>query len=144
MSYKRVTVQQKQNIIKRANNCCEYCQSQAQFATQSFSIDHIIPLSKGGKTTLVNLAFACQGCNNHKYNRTEALDPASKKMVPLYNPRQQKWYDHFGWNDDFTLIIGITPTGRATVGALNLNRESVMNLRQLLCGMGEQPPVVNR
>lgn len=140
MSYKRVTVQQKRNIIKRANGCCEYCRSQSHFATQSFSIDHIVPLSKGGKSTLDNLAFACQGCNNHKYNKTEVIDPVSKNAVPLYNPRLQRWYDHFGWNDDFTLIIGTTPTGRATVEALKLNREYLINLRRVLYNLREHPP----
>ncbi|MDX2285233.1 MAG: HNH endonuclease [Bacteroidia bacterium] len=39
--------------------CCEYCKSQAAFATYSFSIEHIIPLSKGGTHDLSNLALAC-------------------------------------------------------------------------------------
>ena len=141
MPSKKITVQQKHVIIKRANECCEYCRSQARFATQSFSIDHIVPHSKGGKNTSDNFAFACQGCNNHKYNKTDAIDPVSKKAVSLYNPRQQKWYDHFGWNDDFTVIIGTTPTGRATVETLKLNREPLINLRRALYKLGEHPPV---
>ena len=124
----KVTAQQKRATIKRANGCCEYCLSQARFAIQPFSVEHIVPLSKGGESTSKNLALACQGCNNHKYSKTEASDPISKKMVSLYNPRAHKWHSHFSWNDDFTLIIGITPTGRATVEALKLNRENIVNL----------------
>lgn len=49
---------------------------QVRFAIQPFSIEHIIPKSQGGETTLDNLAFSCQGCNNHKYNKIEGYDRA--------------------------------------------------------------------
>ena len=140
MPKRHVTAQQKQAVVERAQGCCEYCRSQARFATQPFSVEHSKPRSQGGKTTLDNLALACQGCNNHKYTKTEGRDPVSGDIVPLYHPRQQRWYDHFTWNDDFTLIIGLTPTGRATVEALQLNREGIINLRRILYAMGEHPP----
>ena len=38
----------KNKVVERAQGSCEYCRSQARFATQSFSIEHIIPQSKGG------------------------------------------------------------------------------------------------
>ena len=60
-----ISVKLKKTVVERARSCCEYCLSQAQFAVQSFSIEHIEPRSKGGKTTSENLALACQGCNNH-------------------------------------------------------------------------------
>lgn len=141
MPESRVTAQQKKAVAERANGCCEYCKSQVRFAIQPFSIEHIIPRSLGGETALDNLAFSCQGCNNHKYNKTEERDPVSGDTVPLYHPRQQRWSDHFAWNNDFTLIIGLTPTGRSTVETLQLNREGVVNLRRVLYAMGEHPPV---
>ena len=45
MPEKRVTAEQKQAVLERAHGCCEYCKSQARFATQSFSIEHITLLS---------------------------------------------------------------------------------------------------
>jgi hypothetical protein len=141
MSDKRVTVRQKEIVAKRAYYCCEYCRSQVDFATQSFSVEHIIPRSQDGRTILSNLAFACQGCNNHKYTKTEGYDPVSGKTVPLYHPRLQKWRDHFCWNDDFTLILGITPTGRATIKTVHLNRTGVRNLRRVLHETGKHPPM---
>ena len=60
MSEKFITAQQKRAVVKRANGCCEYCRSQARFAMQSFSVEHIVPLSKSGKSGLENLALACQ------------------------------------------------------------------------------------
>ena len=141
MSESRVTSAQKKVVAERAFNCCEYCKSQARFAIQSFSIEHIIPISKSGETALDNLALACQGCNNHKYNKTEGRDRVSGEIVQLYHARQQRWSDHFAWNDDFTLIIGLTPIGRVTVEELQLNREGVVNLRRVLYAMGEHPAI---
>ncbi|MDI9639830.1 HNH endonuclease signature motif containing protein [Geitlerinema splendidum] len=141
MPESRVTAQQKKAVAERANGCCEYCRSQVRFAIQPFAIEHIIPRSAGGETVLDNLALSCQGCNNHKYNKIEERDPVSGDTVPLYHPRKQRWNNHFAWNNDFTLIIGLTPTGRSTVEALQLNREGVVNLRRVLYAMGEHPPV---
>jgi 5-methylcytosine-specific restriction endonuclease McrA len=86
-----ITISLKKTIVERANGCCEYCRSQERFATQSFSVEHICPQGRGGKTTLDNLALACQGCNNHKYTKTEAYDPETGEVVPLFHPRQQQF-----------------------------------------------------
>ena len=72
----------------------------------------------------------------------EARDPASGRLVPLYHPRRDRWDERFAWSDDVTLIIGLTPTGRATVDALLLNRDGVVNLRRLLYMHGEHPPTL--
>ncbi|MBI5714537.1 MAG: HNH endonuclease [Chloroflexi bacterium] len=136
----RVSTQLKKEVVERAKDCCEYCRSQASFATQSFSVEHILPKSKRGKDQLDNLALACQGCNNHKYNKTEGRDPITDDTVSLYHPRNQPWQDHFTWNDDFTLIIGLTSIGRATIETLQLNRAELINLRRVLYTMGEHPP----
>ncbi len=144
MAEERVTRQLKKAVSERAQGCCEYCQSQSRFAMQPFSIEHIVPRSQGGETTLKNLALACQGCNNHKYNKTKGRDPLNGQVVPLYNPRQQRWSDHFVWNNDCSLVIGLSPTGRATVEVLQLNREGVVNLRRILYVMREHPPTESR
>ena len=141
MARRHVTAQERQIIVERAKGCCEYCRSRADFATQSFSVEHVIPISKNGETALQNLALACPGCNAHKYNRTEYTDPVDGMLVPLYNPRKQRWQDHFRWNEDFTRIVALTPIGRATVNALKMNRPGVMNMRQALFSIGLHPPV---
>ncbi|MDF5717692.1 MAG: HNH endonuclease signature motif containing protein [Rhizonema sp. NSF051] len=46
-------------MVARAKGCCEYCYSQVKFATQSFSVEHIVPRYKGGETSLENLALSC-------------------------------------------------------------------------------------
>jgi hypothetical protein len=127
-------------VRSRARGCCEYCRSQERFATGSFSIEHIAPLSAGGLDDLENLALACQGCNNHKYIKTDGVDPVTGAAVALFHPRLQRWRDHFIWSHDFTLLLGLTPTGRATIDALRLNREGLVNLRRALFKTGEHPP----
>src|SRR5215470_13745316 len=129
----RLTVEQ------RAKGRCEYCQSPAKYSTQRFSLEHIIPRSQGGAMSLDNLALACQGCNNHKYNKVQSSDPVTNQPVELFHPRTQRWQDHFTWDARFGLIIGLTATGRATVEALQLNRPELINLRKLLYAAGEHP-----
>jgi predicted HTH domain antitoxin len=113
-----VTVTEKQIIADRAQGRCEYCQSRADFATQSFSVEHIIPVSLNGETELENLALACPGCNAHKYNKIRSPDPADGKIVPLYNPRTQQWQEHFRWNHDFSLVV----VGAYTDKEINLGK----------------------
>ena len=59
--------------------------------------------SRGGTTSLENLAYACSGCNGHKHNKAVALDPLDNTEVPLYYPRKQQWADHFGWDVSYRM-----------------------------------------
>lgn len=131
----------RQLVADRARGCCEYCRSQARFATECFAVEHIEPRSKQGEDQPENLALACLGCSGHKYNHTAGVDPVTGQRVPLFHPRRQRWRDHFTWSEDFSLIVGLTGIGRATVEALHLNRPSLVNLRRVLFGAGEHPPV---
>ncbi|MCL4201194.1 MAG: HNH endonuclease [Pirellulaceae bacterium] len=135
-----VHLEQRRLVLARASGCCEYCQSQSAYSADSFSVEHIIPRVRGGTEALSNLALACQGCNNRKFVSVEAADPLTGRVVPLYHPRRDHWDKHFVWSADFLTICGLTPTGRATVEKLKLNRETVVNLRRLLRGIGEHPP----
>jgi hypothetical protein len=144
MSNRYVSVELRRHIAERAKQCCEYCHAQARYSADSFTVDHIAPQSLGGLTVAENLAFSCQGCNQHKSIRTSALDPVTDATVALFHPRQQHWKEHFAWNDDFTLLLGVTPTGRATIAALQLNRPGLVNLRRTLYAIGEHPPILLR
>lgn len=127
-------------VYERAKGCCEYCQILMTYVPDPYVLEHIIPLSKGGSDELGNLALSCHGCNNTKYNKTEGIDAITGKSTPLYHPRNDKWEEHFKWNEDFTKMIGISPTGRITVEILKMNREELLNLRNLLALVGEHPP----
>lgn len=136
----RPTAAQKRAVEKRAKGYCEYCRCIRRFVPGAFTVEHIIPVSKGGKTELNNLAWACAACNNHKYNKIEAVDPYTGKRVRLFNPRRQRWSYHFTWSENAKLIIGRTATGRATVKALHMNREELINLREALFTLKQHPP----
>ena len=137
---KRVTARQRASITERANGYCEYCMSSSDYSTQTFSVEHIYPIHLGGQSELDNLALSCQGCNSHKATRVEWPDPLSGEVAPLFHPRQMKWEEHFTWEAEYTRIVGITPTGRATIEALQMNRQGLQNLRGALYVFGQHPP----
>ena len=102
--------------------------------------DDIIPEAHGGRTEEANLWLACTACNLRKGDRLTAWDPLSEARAPLFNPRQQSWSEHFSWSPDGLHIIGLTPIGRATRLALDLNRPVLVRARQLWVQAGWHPP----
>ena len=57
----RNVVLSRQNVFKRDGGKCVYCESR-----KDLTIDHVIPKSRGGKTTWTNLVTACRKCNSRK------------------------------------------------------------------------------
>ena len=130
----------RQQVRQRAAHLCEYCHASEQWQYVLFTVDHVVPLVQGGEDSLDNLALACFHCNRRKAAKTTALDPQSNAAVPLFNPRQNAWSEHFIWSADKVLVIGLTPTGRATVAALDLNRARILNVRAADLVIGRHPP----
>lgn len=131
-----VPAQLRSQVRRQDEERCAYCQTPEELTVTTFEIDHIVPASAGGETTLDNLCLACPACNRHKGARQSAPDPETGRIVPLYHPRQQKWSAHFAWSEDVTQIVGLTPTGRATVETLTMNRPQMVRLRGLWAKMG--------
>jgi hypothetical protein len=142
MARLRLRASHKARGKRRAKDCCEYCWSQEACSPDTFSVEYIVPIAKGGANDAANLANACQGCNNRKFVSIAALDPLSGELALLYHPRRDRWSEHFTWNEDYTLMIGLSPTGRATVEALELNRKGVVNLQRVLHERGLHPVAV--
>ncbi len=103
-------------------------------------IEHIIPIVLGGRTIEENLWLSCRRCNGFKGSLIQAIDPETKESVPLFNPRKENWHEHFAWSEDGSEIIGLTPTGRATVITLNLNDPIAVTARKLWVSVGWWPP----
>jgi 16S rRNA (guanine527-N7)-methyltransferase len=122
----------------RATGRCEYCQHPDSFASGPFACEHVVPRAAGGGDEASDLAWSCAGCNAYKADKTQALDPISRRVVPLFNPRLHDWKRHFRWSADLLLVLGRTATGRATVDALRLNREELVSLRSALKLAGGQ------
>ena len=134
------TVAQRREIEARAKGLCEYCHTPAKYSLQSFECDHIVPLARGGATSLSNLAYVCGGCNRKKGIHTTGIDPDNGQEITLFHPRIHPWQVHFTWNGDFTHMIGLTAIGRATIYRLQLNRPGVVNLRAVLVRVRVHPP----
>ena len=135
-----IPVALQRTVIQRAKGYCEYCLLPAAFSPSPFNFEHIIPLIKDGLTESLNLAYSCGGCNAHKQDKIQALDPLTRQFFSLFNPRNDIWTEHFQWSDDDLEIIGTTPIGRATVHLLKVNRDSNVNLRRLLKMAELHPP----
>jgi len=114
-------------VRARAGARCEYCRMHESLQGATFHIEHIIPQCQGGLSDWGNLALGCSGCNLHKASRTTAADPVTAEVVPLFHPLQQQWAEHFRFRS--YRIEGLTPTGRATVAALNLNHPRRQRIR---------------
>ena len=126
-------------VRARAQGRCQYCLMHESLQGATFHIEHVIPKSKGGRSDIKNLALACPGCNLSKSNRTTAIDPASGKSVLMFHPASQSWPEHFRCHGH--QIEGLTPVGRASVEALNLNHPRRQRIREVEALFGLYPPV---
>lgn len=131
----------RQQVSTEARHCCEYCRTCRRIIGMPLVMDHIIPQTKGGSDERENLAAACYRCNEFKGSKTECIDPATGALVLLFNPRLQIWKKHFTWANGGTHIIGLTATGRATVIALRMNNEYIVESRNLWVAMNWHPPL---
>jgi hypothetical protein len=135
-----VPVELRRRITERDGNRCVYCLTAEDNCGLRMHIDHIIPESSGGPTTLDNLCLACFSCNVHKGAQQTGVDPVTGETVALFHPLQQRWGDHFTWGESLTQIIGLTACGRATVRALHLNNPTLVRARRRWVDAGWHPP----
>jgi hypothetical protein len=140
MSNVYISAALRQQVEERARHCCEYCQTQELIIGMPLEVEHIILVVAGGKTHAVNLCLACPRCNRYKGTQTELDDTITGEKIPLFNPRQQQWHEHFMWQSEGLLLVGLTPTGRATINALQLNNRFILRSRQLWIAQGWHPP----
>lgn len=125
-------------VLKRAGERCEYCGLSQAGQEATFHIDHVLPRAAGGRTTPDNLALACVSCSLRKEARRSAPDPLTGRSVRIFNPRRQRWRDHFRW--DGTLVVPLTATGRATAAALQMNRQLILAIRAEEIHRDRHPP----
>ena len=130
----------RQRVRQRAGNRCEYCLSNQDYVMGILQVDHVTPRAKAGADTEDNLCLACELCNQYKWTKTDGLDLQNGETVTLFNPRQQKWYEHFIWSGDGTEIIGLTACGRATIIALRLNNSISVTVLRNWVKAGWHPP----
>jgi hypothetical protein len=126
-------------VCRRAGHRCEYCLlHESDDPLFPFHIEHVIAKQRRGKDRLNNLALACHHDNLHKGPNLTGIDPKTKKLTRLFNPRRHKWSRHFRW--DVPLIVGRTAVGRTTVYVLAMNLPLRVAVREALIAAGSFPP----
>ena len=118
-------------VAERANLLCEYCKAPEAYFNQEFEVDHIVSRARNGCDHLHNLALACRSCNLRKGDHGAAQDPQTKQTVTLFHPRQDVWDEHFMLDLATFRFEGLTPTGRATIARLGLNRRKQVRARAI-------------
>ena len=127
----------RQSVALRADYRCEYCRIHRDDLFFIYQIDHIISLKHDGLTEIDNLAFACSLCNQNKGPNLGTYLSGSKRLVRLFNPRQDKWFAHFEVQNGE--ILPKTRIGAATIKVLDMNNIDRIILRQGLMEIGRYP-----
>ncbi len=122
-------------VRHRANDCCEYCLIPADCDLTPHHIDHVIAEKHRGKTHFGNLAVACSFCNTYKGPNIAGMDPTSRALTRLFNPRKDRWGRHFRLRHD-GWILGKSSVGRTTVDVLRMNEPESTSLRATLIAEG--------
>ena len=128
----------RQRVIERAHNCCEYCLIPQDSKLFTFEVDHIIAEKHRGTTQKDNLCLSCLDCNRHKGSDFASFDVDTAAIALLYNPRRDRWVDHFRFEN--ALIRPLTPTGRVTLFLLQINEPVRVNELTVLIEADRYPP----
>jgi hypothetical protein len=134
----------RRQVVARANRICEYCLIHQEDTFFGCEVDHIISQKHGGPTEEGNLALACLICNRNKGSDIASLLPEKGELVRLFNPRIDRWQEHFSITADGVTIGAMTPIGEATVRMLCLNQSERLLERQALRAEGRYPPEAAR
>ena len=109
-----------------------------------FEIEHIVPESAGGDSVEANLCLACPRCNRYKGTLLTVREEATNELIALFHPRQHVWAEHFVWEQAGLYITSLTPIGRVTVKALQMNNTFVVRSRRVWIEAGWHPPRINQ
>jgi len=122
-------------VRERAQYRCEYCRIPEGFAELEFQIDHVVARQHIADNSYENLALSCCRCNWHKGTNLAGIDPETGQRSWLFDPRNQRWPDHFDVRNAF--IAGLSPVGRATTELLRMNAPGRVALRRELIAEGK-------
>jgi hypothetical protein len=124
-------------IARRARYCCEYCLIHEEDSGFPHEVDHIISRKHGGSSGMENFAFSCLACNRNKGTDVASVRPMTGEAVRLFDPRQNRWADHFKLNG--ATIEPLSETAAATIRILRLNAPERISERRILQALGRYP-----
>lgn len=131
----------RQRLVAVDDHRCAYCGTPQANSGSPMVVDHLQPRSKGGPTTFENLCFACYLYNLFKGAKIQVIDPLSGEIASLFSPRNDRWNEHFIWDEASLHILGLTAIGRATVIALKMNNPVIVDARRNWVRLGWRPGV---
>jgi len=121
-------------VVRRAAGRCEYCRIPVKFDFLPAQVDHIISEQHRGLGRKSNLALTCAHCNAHKGPNIAGIDPHTKRLARLFDPRREEWRQHFRFVGG--RVVGTTVCGRITVYVLNINDPIRIAIRENLMEAG--------
>lgn len=133
-----VSADLRQHVESRANQLCEYCLIHEDDTFLGCQVDHIIAEKHGGPTEADNLCLACTFCNRGKGSDIASIAGSTGQLVRLYNPRTDRWSDHFVLMN--AIIEPRTEIGEATAKILGFNEADRIQERALLRDAARYPP----
>ncbi len=122
-------------VTSRAGGACEYCRLVQEFSGNVFHIEHVVPKSLGGATSLDNLALSCSGCNLAKGPPTGMKIAGNAVETAFFNPRNYSpstlgWHLHFNLDRESGIIYPISDRGIATIQGPDMNSDLRVRARQ--------------
>lgn len=133
----RVGSELRRLVAARADYLCEYCLVAEEDTYFGCEVDHIISVKHGGATEEENLAYACAFCNRYKGSDIASLSRQTGSLVRFYNPRIDRWPDHFEL--DGVYIMSVSEIGEVTARILRFNESEQILEREALSVIGRYP-----
>ncbi|HSS51654.1 MAG TPA: HNH endonuclease signature motif containing protein, partial [Thermoanaerobaculia bacterium] len=129
----------RQLVADRADRLCEYCLLHEEDTFFNCEVDHIISKKHGGASVADNLAYSCLFCNRSKGSDISSVVPGASCIVRFFNPRIDRWSDHFRLESDGITIAAVTEVGEATSRILRFNQGDRLLEREALRTSGRYP-----
>jgi hypothetical protein len=133
----RVGSELRRLVATRADYLCEYCLIAEEDTYFGCEVDHIMSVKHGGVTEAENLAYACAFCNRYKGSDIASISHQTGSLVRLYNPRIDRWADHFAL--DGVYIKAVSEIGEVTARILRFNDSEQTLEREALSAIGRYP-----
>ena len=132
-----VSASLRREVATRADGVCEYCLIHESDTYLGGQVDHVVSEKHGGATDSGNLAYACTCCNRAKGSDVGSI-AASGEFTRFFNPRADRWRDHFQLRG--VIIEPQTSIGEVTARVLGINESERIMERRLLQRLGRYPP----
>ena len=139
MSTSYISAELRRLVFARADRLCEYCLIHEEDTFFGCEVDHILSEKHGGPTEEANLALACLFCNRNKGSDIASVVPDTDQLVRFFNPRADRWSEHFRLGLDGISIVALTEIGEATVRIFGINAGERLLERDMLREIGRYP-----